>query len=849
VRPSIFDEHLPEIVVTPPGPRSRALGARLGRVECPDTTYIGADFPVFWQRAAGANVWDADGNRYIDLTAAFGVAGIGHTHPEVVEAVRAQAQRLVHGMGDVHPPALKVQLGERLAELAPGGLGVSLFGSDGSDAVEAALKTATLATDRPGCVAFAGAYHGLGYGALAATWRDDFRQPFVAQLNPHVRHLPFPDPRRRPCGGRDAADEAGRAIERLDELLAGRDGETLGAVVVEPIQGRAGVTPDLMCVGKSLGGGLPLSACIGTPEVMSAWGRSDGEARHTSTFLGNPLACAAALATLEVLRRDAWPEVVAERGVALGERLEGLRDIAGVTDVRGRGFLWGVELETPGGAPDAGRAFAVAVGALRRGVLLLADGTGRNVLAFSPPFCISEAQLDAAMAAVRAALVESEPQTGGRTGGGRSPAPRQAPAPGPGRNAAPDRAASRAGRASPGEDVETRELDAALLAWMAEAPAGFVRDGATAAERYDLDAVAAAALERRFEELALGLFAYQYERIPLYRGYSQRLGRTPSRLRCAAEVPALPVEAFRRGRVAAFPAEEERARFETSGTSARRRGTLHLDTLALYDLALERGFRHHVIPDTESIRMLLLVPGLEAAPRSSLAYMLERVRHRWGTAGSAVFVRGDELEWHELRRALGAAAAAGEPVCLLGTAFACVHVVDACAESGWRVSLPAGSRVFETGGFKGQSRELERGELCASIERWLGVPATHVVGEYGMTEMASQYYTLSLRRALLRQPPPADGGLSYPAWLRPRLVDSETGDCREPAAARDPGLLAHHDLANRGAVAHLLTADLGRPRACSFELLGRVPRAEGRGCGLAQEDLGRRPSPQEGGVN
>jgi len=445
----VFEPLLPDIRTVPPGPRSRALAARLATVECPDTTYLGPEFPIFWERAAGANVWDADGNRYVDLTAAFGVAALGHAHPDVSAAIATQATRLVHGMGDVHPSELKVQVAEQLAALAPGDLGVTLFGGAGFEAVEAALKTATLATGRPGFLAFEGAYHGLGYGALAATWREDFRAPFSNQLNPYVRHVPFP--------AGDGAAAAMRALEHVDATLAAAAGDDLGAVLVEPIQGRAGivvpdpsflpglreictrrgrllivdeiltglgrtghwfqcdaarVVPDLLCVGKALAGGLPLSACIGTAEVMSAWGRSTGEARHTSTFLGNPLACAAALATLAALRDEDWPARVAVRGTAFGAALQRFAALPGVRAVRGTGLLWGVELVDRDGAPDARRTFAVICDALRRGVLLLGDGTHRNVLAFTPPFCLEDSVRDAALDAVGAALAATAPSAG-----------------------------------------------------------------------------------------------------------------------------------------------------------------------------------------------------------------------------------------------------------------------------------------------------------------------------------------------------------------------------------------------------------------------------------------------------
>lgn len=444
-----FAPHPPACRTPIPGPRSRALAARLARVECPDTTYLAADFPIFWERAAGANVWDADGNCYVDLTSAFGVASLGHAHPAVVAALQAQSRSLVHGMGDVHPSALKVQVGERLAALSPGDLGVSLFGCSGTDAVEAALKTAALVTGRPGAVAFEGAYHGLGYGALALTWRDDFRQPFAAQLNPHVHHAVWPRA--------SSPAEASRCLETLDRYLAGPAGDAAGAVVLEPVQGRGGVrpappgflrgvreictrrsrvliadeiltglgrtglwfeceregvVPDLLCVGKSLGGGLPLSVCMGSSATMAAWGVSRGDARHTSTFLGNPLACAAALATLEVLEAEAWPARVAARAARFESGLAPFAALPGVAEVRGVGFLWGIELRTASGTPDAARAFQVVRAALAGGVLVLADGSQHNVLTLMPPFCIADEQIDAALHVLRGAL-EASPIAGG----------------------------------------------------------------------------------------------------------------------------------------------------------------------------------------------------------------------------------------------------------------------------------------------------------------------------------------------------------------------------------------------------------------------------------------------------
>lgn len=434
-----FEPLLPALATDVPGPASRALTARLQRVESRNVTYVDPDgaFPIFWERASGSNVWDVDGNRYLDLTAAFGVASCGHGHPRVVEALTRQAGRLLHGMGDVHPTAVKVELCERLAALSPGDLGFAVLGSNGSDAVEAALKTAFAYTGRPAVIAFTGGYHGLTGGALDVTSFDRFRRPFEQLLPNRTTFLPFPDPLRPPLG----VDPA-QLSDHVLSLVRARIGDTwrppVGAVIVEPIQGRGGevvppagflaglrelcdgrhtlliadeiytglgrtgalwacdhegVVPDLLCTGKALSNGMPLSACLGRPAVMDAWPLSMGEAIHTSTFLGHPGACAAALAALDVIEGEALPA----RAAVLGQRLMGrlrerLSGAPAVADVRGRGLLVGVDLVRDG-APDCPGAVAVMLAALRRGVLVLPSGIAGNVVAFSPPLTIDGAQL------------------------------------------------------------------------------------------------------------------------------------------------------------------------------------------------------------------------------------------------------------------------------------------------------------------------------------------------------------------------------------------------------------------------------------------------------------------------
>ena len=238
------------------------------------------------------------------------------------------------------------------------------------------------------------------------------------------------------------------------------------------------------------------------------------------------------------------------------------------------------------------------------------------------------------------------------------------------------------------DDPEAARLEADLLAWIAAAPAGFVASGTTRVQRYGLEPDAGTRLERDFETLAARLFEFQYERVAVYRGYCDRRGVDPSHARRAADIPALPVEAFKRARIATFGPEREHLQFHTSGTTATTAGVLHLDATALYDLALERGFRHHVVPDRERIRMLILAAAPAESPHSSLGYMFERLRLRWGTPESATLWRAGRIQWRALRAGLESAVAARTPVCLLGTAFAWAQVLHTAASEDFAVALP-----------------------------------------------------------------------------------------------------------------------------------------------------------------
>ena len=408
----MFGLSLPILKTQIPGPLSQEWIDRLALRECPAITArrsrramnlgVAKADPIVWKQAKGANVEDVDGNIFIDLTAGFGVAGVGHANDEVVKALQAQSNILLHAMGDAFPDPMRIQLLEKLSQIS--GYDRAILGCSGSDAVEAAIKTARIATGRDGILAFTNAYHGLAFGSLSSTHykADTFRAPFSGQLGTHVSHAPF-----------------------NGELP--KDLSSFAAIIVEPIQGRGGIQvpsenwlasliqkahaqgtlvifdeiytgfartgslfafqdpslqgerPDIICVGKALGGGFPISACLGTAEVMDAWGASKGEALHTQTFLGNPLGCAMGLAALAEIERI---------HASLEEKINWLWTELQTNgfSVRGRGLLIGIELPN---------TLELSRELMQLGYIVLPAGPNCEVLALTPPLMISKKQLSA----------------------------------------------------------------------------------------------------------------------------------------------------------------------------------------------------------------------------------------------------------------------------------------------------------------------------------------------------------------------------------------------------------------------------------------------------------------------
>lgn len=357
--------------------------------------------------------------------------------------------------------------------------------------------------------------------------------------------------------------------------------------------------------------------------------------------------------------------------------------------------------------------------------------------------------------------------------------------------------------------------------------------------------------ELQFETLALALFGTQIAANLAYRSICAARGVGPAQVRDWRDIPAVPAAAFKECDLTSLPEAERSTMFRSSGTTGHvpSRHFHSAASLALYEASLKPWFERHLLANRSGRRsaetvgspdFIALVPPLEDAPHSSLAYMLDVVRCEFGSCDSVFVgrVAGDgawELDMDRLLFAIGKSMRANQPIALLGTAFNFVHLADHLVANDLCLRLPEGSRVMETGGYKGRSRELARAELHALIIRHLGIPATNIVTEYGMSELSSQAYGRVASRVAdegsatkaLRS---SDGlCLQFPPWARAVVVSPETG--REVTIG-ETGLLRIYDLANVWSVLAVQTEDIAVRHEEGFELLGRASRAELRGCSL-----------------
>lgn len=339
-------------------------------------------------------------------------------------------------------------------------------------------------------------------------------------------------------------------------------------------------------------------------------------------------------------------------------------------------------------------------------------------------------------------------------------------------------------------------------------------------------------LDREFNRLAAALFALQRDAVPIYGEFCGK--RKVSAVEDWREIPALPASAFKEYEVTSLPPAERTRVFHSSGTTQHRpsRHFHNAQSLAIYEESLRPWFRRHFLHPPSEIRnpqLVILTPPPAAAPHSSLAYMFDTVR---GEFASAVFtgrIDGEgawALDLEQTMAALREAQSARQPAALLGTAFSFVYLLDHCRASRTRLGLAAGSRALETGGYKGRARAVPKLELRQMMTRWLGIPESHLVAEYGMSELSSQAYDRII--------PETGGGFRFPPWARAQIISPETG--RE-AEEGETGLVRVFDLANVRSALAVQTEDLAVRRGGGFELTGRAAQAGARGCSLLLQEL------------
>ena len=423
-----------KLVTEIPGPRSRALWERRTRAIPPG---VGTTLPIFVQSAQGGIVEDVDGNRLIDLGAGIAVVNVGHAHPAVVEAIAMQAANFVHTCFQVTPYEGYVAVCEQLAARTPGSHEKrSLLVNSGAEAVENAVKIARAATGRPAVVAFDQAFHGRTLLALSLTAKVVPYKKSFGPYAPEVYRAPYSYPFRG----------TGGLAETIAWMEASVDVAQFACVVVEPIAGEGGfvvpepgwfagiahwcrsngvlfvadevqtgfgrtgawfasehedVVPDLVATAKGLGGGTPVAGVTGRAEIMDAV-HAGGLG---STFGGNPVSCAAALAAIDVIEKEGLVERARKLGDRMLERLVAMQHASsGIGDVRGRGAMVAIELVHADGTPDADRAKRICASCHAQGVIVLTAGTMGNVVRLLPPLVLDEALLEEGLAALDVAV-------------------------------------------------------------------------------------------------------------------------------------------------------------------------------------------------------------------------------------------------------------------------------------------------------------------------------------------------------------------------------------------------------------------------------------------------------------
>jgi len=338
--------------------------------------------------------------------------------------------------------------------------------------------------------------------------------------------------------------------------------------------------------------------------------------------------------------------------------------------------------------------------------------------------------------------------------------------------------------------------------------------------------------ESVFAELALELFEKQYTENPTYRALCDQKRFSPEVVTTWSEIPAVTTSAFKFSRLACFPRSDDEVFFQTSGTTQQISGRHYFRTFDFYRTSALRSFKAFCLPERDKIRMLILGPSADAFPHSSLGFMFSEVRKAFGTIKSGVYFSPDGLKTETLINDLQAAIEDDEPVFVLGTSLAQLEFTNIARNRGVSFDLPKGSRLLDTGGYKGRDIEISRGEFLNRLSECFNLSLSSIINEYGMTELSSQFYEGRLPAA-----PLADERTSIkfaPPWTRVVAVDPAT---LEILPDGETGMLRIFDLANIDSVIAIQTEDLGRAWPDRMELLRRATGAELRGCSLLTESI------------
>lgn len=428
-----------------PGPKAKALIARDAEVVSPSYP---RDYPFVMSHGKGAEVWDVDGNRFLDFAAGIAVCATGHSHPEVVGAITEAAKEFLHISSDYWHER-QVRLGERIRDLKPMGAepAMSFMCQSGTEAVEGALKLARYVTGRSRFIGFFGGFHGRTMGSLAFTSSKYTQQSGFFPTMPGVTHVPYPNNFRPVLAG---ADQGKAVLDYIENVLFQHNvpAAEVAGILIEPIQGEGGyvvppdgflaglralcdrhgillifdevqsgigrtgkmfaaqhvgVAPDIMTLAKGLGSGMPIGLVVAKKKLMEKWKRG----AHGNTYGGNPVCCAAALATIDLVERE-YAANAASVGAYFMERLrEWQKKHPQIGEVRGRGLMIGMEL-TMGAtnrAPNKALCDALITRAYHNGLLLLPCGI--STVRFMPPLLVTKAQVDEAMAMLETSMAEA----------------------------------------------------------------------------------------------------------------------------------------------------------------------------------------------------------------------------------------------------------------------------------------------------------------------------------------------------------------------------------------------------------------------------------------------------------